>query len=212
MYLAPLWFYSCLIDAESLPSVEKHRVHPKAFVIRDCLESELRPLAQRPPRPLSLLKQSLGRVGGLFPVLHCFGSDSRVTTTDCAGCAAAPCSCASNVVPIAYDARQPPALPSLLIQIERPWASPKTSAIRQQRLGFSRMPASLPKVALTTVPLDLRCPHDLGQGEPWPVTPHVLAPLRPAQGGEPRARCRLHATIHAQVAMRCHCSSSRQCQ
>ena len=51
VYLAPLWFYSCLIDAESLPSVEKHRVHPKAFVIRDCLESELRPLAQRPPRP-----------------------------------------------------------------------------------------------------------------------------------------------------------------
>ena len=115
VYLAPLWFYSCLIDAESLPSVEKHRVHPKAFVIRDCLESELRPPAQRPPRPLSLLKQSLGRVGGLFPVLHCFGSDSRVTTTDCAGCAAAPCSCPSNVVPIAYDARQPPALPSLLI-------------------------------------------------------------------------------------------------
>ena len=72
VYLAPLWFYSCLIDAESLPSVEKHRVHPKAFVIRDCLESELRPLAQRPPRPLSLLKQSLGRVGGHFPVLHCF--------------------------------------------------------------------------------------------------------------------------------------------
>ena len=26
-------------------------VHPKAFVIRDCLESELRPPAQRPPRP-----------------------------------------------------------------------------------------------------------------------------------------------------------------
>ena len=46
-------------------------------------------------------------------------SDSRVTTTDCAGCAAAPCSCPSNVVPIAYDARQPPALPSPLIQIER---------------------------------------------------------------------------------------------
>ena len=69
VYLAPLVLL--LPDRRGIsPSAEKHRVHPKAFVIRDCLESELRPPARRSPRPLSLLKQSLGRVGGIF-LLYC---------------------------------------------------------------------------------------------------------------------------------------------